>query len=158
MSKEGFSRRRFIREVAAGSTGAALASLPAVLPGAESATPEPPFPAIAENYPLAQPGKGGAVDQLKIVTLDAIPEPYLGKIRSLSSAVEVKICGSKDEFGREVGEAHVIYGGFSRQDLAAARQLRWIQYSSFGRIGGGLSRVKEFGKGSVFWRLRLLSH
>jgi phosphoglycerate dehydrogenase-like enzyme len=135
MSKEGFSRRRFIRGVAAGSTGAALASLPAVLPGAEAAAPEPPFPATAENYPLAQPGKGGAVDHLKIATLDAIPEPHLGKIRSLSSGVEVKICGSNDEFRREVGDAHAIYGGFSRQDLTAAKQLRWIQYSAAGVEG-----------------------
>jgi phosphoglycerate dehydrogenase-like enzyme len=135
MSKEGFSRRRFIRGVAAGSTGAALASLPAVLPGAEAAAPEPPFPATAENYPLAQPGKGDAVDHLKIVTLDAIPEPHLGKIRSLSSGVEVKICGSNDEFRREVGDAHAIYGGFSRQDLTAAKQLRWIQYSAAGVEG-----------------------
>jgi phosphoglycerate dehydrogenase-like enzyme len=135
MSKEGFSRRRFMREVAAGSTGAALASLPAVLPDAKAAAPEPPFPATAENYPLAQPGKRGSVDQLKIVTLDGIPEQHLGKIRSLSSGVEVKICGSNDEFRREVGDAHVIYGGFSREDLAAAKQLRWIQYSAAGVEG-----------------------
>ena len=135
MSKEGFSRRRFMREVAAGSTGAALASLPAVLPDAKAVAPEPPFPATAENYPLAQPGKRGSVDQLKIVTLDGIPEPHLGKIRSLASGVEVKICGSNDEFRREVGDAHAIYGGFSREDLAAARQLRWIQYAAAGVEG-----------------------
>jgi len=135
MSKEGFSRRRFIREVAAGSTGAALASLPSVLPGAEAEGLEPPFPATTENYPLSPPGKGSAVDHLKIVTLDAIAEPYLGRIRSLSSGVEVKTCSSKEEFGREVGDAHVIYGGFSRQDFAAAKQLRWIQYSAAGVEG-----------------------
>jgi phosphoglycerate dehydrogenase-like enzyme len=135
MSKEEFSRRRFMREVAAGSTGAALASLPAVLPRTEAAVPEPPFPATAENYPLAQPGKGVAVDHLKIVTLDAIPEPHLGRIRSLSSVVEVKTCGSEDEFRREVGDAQAIYGGFSRQDLAAAKQLRWIQFSAAGVEG-----------------------
>jgi phosphoglycerate dehydrogenase-like enzyme len=135
MSKEGFSRRRFMREVAAGSTGAALASLPTVLPGAEAAAPDPPFPATTENYPLAQPGKGSAVDHLKVVTLDAIPEPHLGKIRSLSSGVEVKFCGSNDEFRREVIDAHAIYGDFSRQDLAAAKQLRWIQYAAAGVEG-----------------------
>ena len=135
MSKDGFSRRRFIREVTVGSTGAALASLPALLPGAEAAAAEPPFPATATNYPLAEPGKGGAVDHLKIVTLDAIPEPYLGKIQSLSSGVEVRICGSQDEFRREVGDAHAIYGGLSRQDLAAAKQLRWIQYAAAGVEG-----------------------
>jgi phosphoglycerate dehydrogenase-like enzyme len=124
-----------MREVAAGSTGAALASLPAVLPDAKAAPPEPPFPATVENYPLVQPGKRGSVDQLKIVTLDGIPEPHLGKIRSLSSSVEVKICGSNDEFRREVGDAHAIYGGFSREDLAAARQLRWIQYAAAGVEG-----------------------
>jgi phosphoglycerate dehydrogenase-like enzyme len=75
------------------------------------------------------------VDHLKIVTMDAIPEPHLGKIHSLSSGVEVKICGSQDEFRREVGDAQAIYGGFSRQDLAAAKELRWIQYAAAGVEG-----------------------
>jgi len=135
MSKDEFSRRQFIREVTVGSTGAALASLPAVLPGTEAAAAGFLFPTTAENYPLAEPGKGGAVDHLKIVTLDAIPEPHLGKVHSLSSGVEVKICGSQDEFRREVGDAQAIYGGFSRQDLAAAKQLRWIQYAAAGVEG-----------------------
>jgi phosphoglycerate dehydrogenase-like enzyme len=132
MSKDGFSRRRFIRDMTVGSTGAALASLPPVLPGAEAAAAEPPFPTTAANYPLAEPGKGGAVDHLKIVTKDAIGEPYLGKIQSLSSGIKVKNCGSEDEFRREVEDAQAIYGGFSRQDLAAAKQLRWIQYPAAG--------------------------
>ena len=131
MRKEGFSRRRFIQEVAAGSTGAALASLPA-LPAVETASPEPPFPATAENYPLAEPGKGGTLGHVKIVTLDTIQEPRLGRIRSLSSDLEIKTCDSEDEFRREIADAHVIYGGLSRQDLAAAKQLRWIQYSAAG--------------------------
>ena len=87
------------------------------------------------SYPLAQPGKGGAVDHLKIVTLDKIPEPHLGKIRSLSSGVEVKVCSAQDEFHREVEDSHAIYGDFSREDLAAAKQLRWIQYGAAGVEG-----------------------
>jgi phosphoglycerate dehydrogenase-like enzyme len=132
MHKEGFSRRRFMQEVAAGSTGAALVSLPAVLPGVEAASPGPPFPATAENYPLAELGKGGALSQVKIVTLDPIPEQYLGKVRGLSSGLEIKSCDSQDEFHRAVADAHVIYGGLSRQDFAAAKQLRWIQYGAAG--------------------------
>jgi phosphoglycerate dehydrogenase-like enzyme len=132
MRKEGFSRRRFIQGVAAGSTGAALASLPAVVPAVEAPSPEPPFPATAENYPLAEPGKAGALDHVKIVTLDSIREPHLGRILGLSSGLEVKTCDSRDQFHSEVANAHIIYGGFSREDLAGAKQLRWIQYSAAG--------------------------
>ncbi len=132
MSKPGFSRRQFIRDVAAGSTGAALVSLPGRLPGAETPSPAPPFPTTAENYPLAEPGRGAALEHVKIVTRDGIPETYLKQIGAISSGLEVKLCGSEAEFRREVPDAHIIYGGFSRDDLAAAKQLRWIQYTAAG--------------------------
>ena len=133
MSKESFSRRKFIRDVAAGSTGAALASLPGALSGAEaSAPPGPPLPLTVESYPLAEPGKGAALDHVKIATATRLPGPYQEKIRGLSSALELKNCNSKDEFHHEVADAHVIYGGFSREDLAVATQLKWVQYTAAG--------------------------
>ncbi len=133
MSKDNFSRRKFIRDVAAGSTGAALVALPRVLSGAEVSTPPgSPLPLTVESYPLAEPGKGAALDHVKITTATGIPAPYQEEIRGLSSALELKICSSQNEFRREVADAHVIYGGFSREDLAVAKQLKWIQYTAAG--------------------------
>ena len=131
MSRGNLSRRRFISGVAAGSTGAALASMPGVLSAADGGAP-PAAPETMESYPIVEAGKGAALDHLKILTRDGIPQPYQEKIRGLSPAVELKICPSDGEFRREVANAHVIYGGFSPEELAAAKQLRWVQYTAAG--------------------------
>jgi len=133
MPHDGVSRRRFLQNMAAGSTGAALATLPAAMPatGAGSSA-EVPFPVTVESYPLAEPGKGTVLDHLKIVTQEKIAEQYQEKIRSYSPGVELRIRSSEDEFRREIEDAQVIYGRFSRDDLKAAPQLRWIQYTAAG--------------------------
>jgi phosphoglycerate dehydrogenase-like enzyme len=131
MSRGNLSRRRFISGVAAGSTGAALASMPGVLSAVDGGAP-PAAPETMESYPIVEAGKGAALDHLKIVTRDGIPQPYQEKIRGLSPAVELKICPSDGDFRREVADAHVIYGGFSPEELAAAKQLRWVQYTAAG--------------------------
>ena len=131
MSEGNLSRRKFLSGVAAGSTGAALASLPGVMPGADGGA-APAAPETMESYPIVEAGNGAAVDHLKIVTTDGIPEPYQEKIRGLAPHVEIRLCQSDDEFHREVADAHVIYGGFSREDLVAAKQLRWIQFTAAG--------------------------
>jgi len=127
MPKEGFSRRRFLKNVAAGSTGAALASVPAVLPNAQAL-----MPVTMESYPIVETAEGAALAEVRIVTQEEIPQPYQEKIRRLAPSLTLKVCGSEEEFHREVAEAHVIYGGFSREDLALAKQLRWIQYTAAG--------------------------
>jgi len=133
MSNDGFSRRKFLRDVAAGSTGAALASLPGALPPARAdAPPEAPTPVTTESYPLAAPTAGAALAHVKIVTQDDLSEPYLGKIQSTSPNLEVKRCRSEEEFHREVAGAHVIFGDFSREDFQAAKPLKWIQYTAAG--------------------------
>jgi phosphoglycerate dehydrogenase-like enzyme len=131
MAYDGVSRRRFLQNVAAGSTGAALASMPVVTPGAE-ASPAVPFPVTVESYPLAMPGKGAAIDHLKIATQEQIGDQYQEEVRGYSPAVELKFCESESEFRREVEDAQAIYGDFSRDDLKAAKQLRWIQYTAAG--------------------------
>jgi phosphoglycerate dehydrogenase-like enzyme len=131
MPYDGVSRRRFLQNVAAGSTGAALASMPVVAPAAD-APPAVPFPVTVESYPLAMPGKGAATDHLKIATQVRIDSQYQDKVRSYSPGVELKSCGSDGEFHREVADAQAIYGHFSRDDLKAAKQLRWIQYTAAG--------------------------
>jgi len=131
MAYDGVSRRRFLQNVAAGSTGAALASMPVVAPAAD-APPAVPFPVTVESYPLAMPGKGAAIDHLRIATQERIGDQYQEKLRSYSPAVELKFCKSESEFRREVADAQAIYGDFSRDDLKAARQLRWIQYTAAG--------------------------
>ncbi len=133
MSRESFSRRKFLHDVAAGSTGAALASLPGVVPAAEvGVVSGSPSPVTVESYPIVEPGKGAALDHVKIATQEEIPEPYEQKIRGLSSSLEIKLCRSEDEFHREIADAHVIYGNFSRKDLVAGKQLKWIQYTAAG--------------------------
>jgi phosphoglycerate dehydrogenase-like enzyme len=136
MIQKWFSRRRFLQGVAAGSSGAALASLPTPGGGASSATAaQPPFPLTTESFPWLEPGKATPLTHLKIVTQDLIPGPYQERIRSCSSAIELRMCASGAEFRREVSDAHVIFGGFSREDFATARQLKWIQYTAAGVEG-----------------------
>ncbi len=133
MSNEGFSRRKFLHNVAAGSTGVALASWPGVLPGAEvSGAAAPPSPVTVESYPIVEPNQGAALDHVKIVTQEAIAESYQDKIRGCSPNIELKLCRSGDELHREIADGHVLYGGFSRKDLGAARQLKWIQWTAAG--------------------------
>ncbi len=133
MSKPNFSRRTFLQNVAMGSTGAALVSLPGALPAVEAgASSDPPLPITMESYPIVEPGKGAALDHLKIAPLDEIPQSYEKRIGKLSPGIELKQCRSEDELHREVADAHVIYGDFSRSDLAAAKQLKWIQYTAAG--------------------------
>jgi phosphoglycerate dehydrogenase-like enzyme len=85
-----------------------------------------------DSYPLAEPGKGASLARVKIVAWGDIPEPHQGRLRGLSPNLELVQCRSEEEFRREVADAHVIYGEPSREDFAAARQLRWIQYASAG--------------------------
>lgn len=130
MSYDGVSRRRFLQNVAAGSTGAALSAVPAVASGA---TPEAvPFPMTVQSYPIAEPGKGAALDHLKIVTQEEIAGEYQEKIRGVSSGVELSFAKSPADFRREIESAQAIYGDFSRDDLKAAKQLRWIQWTAAG--------------------------
>jgi phosphoglycerate dehydrogenase-like enzyme len=136
MSKANFSRRKFLQSVATSSTGAALVSWPGTVSAtAVGAAAASPSPVTMESYPIVEPGRGMAFDHMKIVTRDEIPQPHQGKIRSFSSGIELKQCGAADELHREVADAQVIYGGFSRDDLAVAKQLKWIQYTAAGVEG-----------------------
>jgi phosphoglycerate dehydrogenase-like enzyme len=130
MSKNGFSRRKFFRDVAAGSTGLALAGVASAATG--NAPPEPPFPLTVESYPLVEPGKAAGLAHIKIATQDSIPESCQQKVRGYSQNLDLKLCNSAEEFSREVADAHVIYGDFSRNDFAAAKQLKWVQYTAAG--------------------------
>jgi phosphoglycerate dehydrogenase-like enzyme len=133
MRKEGFSRRSFLRNVGAGSTGAALVSLPAVghAVGGEEAR-APAWPVTVESYPLLEAGKAASMSRIKLATTNKIPAGYQEKLRAYAPKLELALCRDPEEFRREVADAHVIFGWFTREDLQAARQLRWIQYSAAG--------------------------
>jgi len=136
MSKQNLTRRKFLHGVAAGSTGVALGSFPATLaamPTDHAAAPGAPMTSI--SYPLAQPGKTAPTAEINIVTQAEISQPHQDKIRALSPSIKLKLCRSRDEFQREVPSAHVIFEGFSKNDLARARQLRWIQWGAAGVEG-----------------------
>lgn len=136
MAHESVSRRRFLQNVAAGSTGAALGTMPGVLTAnGAGAAAGALAPVTMESYPLAMPGAGAALDHVKIVTRARIPDEYQKDIRALSSGVELKICDSENEFHREIADTQVIYGGISVEDLKAAKQLKWIQYTAAGVEG-----------------------
>jgi phosphoglycerate dehydrogenase-like enzyme len=139
MPHDPVSRRQFLHNIAAGSTGAALGS---ALTGAHSSAgstpdggPAPPWPHTVESYPIVEPGKGVTVDHLKIVTMEELPDPYPERIRSVSSGIELKAALSEDAFHPELADAHVIFGSFTRADLSAAKQLRWIQWGAAGVEG-----------------------
>jgi phosphoglycerate dehydrogenase-like enzyme len=136
MSKENLSRRKFLHGVAAGSTGVALASIPSSTAGKPAgAALESGFPVTAISYPIAQPAEGSATGDINIVTMAGIPQTYQDKIHELSRSIKLKLCKSRDEFEREIPEAHVIFGGFSKNDLARAKQLKWIQWGAAGVEG-----------------------
>ena len=133
MPKENLSRRKFLHGIAAGSTGAALVSIPASIAGVPSrVAPEPSAPVTAIAYPIAEPGQSAPAGDINIVTLGGIPQPYQEKIRALSPAINLKLCKSREQFHKEISSAHVIYGGFSKDDLGRAKRLKWIQWGAAG--------------------------
>ena len=132
MTRDGLSRRSFLRNAAAGSTGAALASLPLAHAAAAEAAPEAPWPVTVETYPLVEPGQAVSLARLKVVTTDEVPNPSQEKLRAYAPNLDLHPCRNQEEFRHEVADAHIIFGEFSREDLQAARQLRWIQYTAAG--------------------------
>jgi len=136
MQRAGFPRRSFLRNVAAGSAGAALVSLPAVTRAVTGeAGPEPTWPVTVESYPLLEPGKTANQARVKLVTTDEIPAAYQEKLRAYAPNLDLTLCRDEEQFLKEVADAHVIFGWFTREHLQAARQLRWIQYSAAGVEG-----------------------
>ena len=139
MPHDPVSRRQFLHNIAAGSTGAALgstlANAHAAAGGTASTGPEPPWPRTVESYPIVEPGKGVTVDHLKIVSAEQIQDPYAERIRSVSPGIELKADLSEKAFQSELADAQVIFGGFSREDFSSAKKLRWIQWGAAGVEG-----------------------
>ena len=136
MSIDSLSRRSFLRGTAVGSTGAALASLPVARAAAAEAPPAPPWPVTTESYPLVEAGPASTQAQLKLVTrLDELTDACQKKLQAYAPNLAIKACRDEDEFHREVTDAHIVFGGLSREDFPAARQLRWIQYPAAGVEG-----------------------
>src|ERR1035441_6181580 len=135
MPHDPVSRRQFLHNAAAGSAGAALGTSLVGAPtahGSIAGSPEPPLPHTMESYPIAEPGKVAAVDHLKIVSMENMADLYSERLRALSSGVELHTGLSSADFRRELADAHALFGGFSRDDFAAAKNLRWIQISAAG--------------------------
>jgi phosphoglycerate dehydrogenase-like enzyme len=133
MSDRTLTRRRFLHNVAAGSTGAALAALPAEAAAGKTApSPQPPYPVTVESFPIAEPGNQAKPEHVAIVTRSGLPDSAQEKIRAYAPHIELRMCRDAQEFRRQVADAHVLYGGFSREDFAAAKELRWIQYTAAG--------------------------
>jgi len=132
MPNDSVSRREFLHNMAAGSTGAALGTAFAGAPANAAhpaVAPEPPFPRTMESYPIVQP-KGA--DRFKIVTKFDMPDSFAERIRALSPGIDLKTHLSSDALLREIADAHVLYGHFSREEYDAAKRMRWIQWSAAG--------------------------
>ena len=132
MSKEGLSRRSFLRNTAVGTTGAALAAVPVAHAAGAGAPPDPAWPVTVESYPLAAPANTGGQVRLKLVTDLELPGVYHEKLQASAPNLEIKTCPSREEFRRELADAHIIFGGCSKEEFQAARQLRWVQYPAAG--------------------------
>ena len=133
MPNKSYSRRKFLGNIAAGSTGAALASLPGShSASAAGAVADPPYPVTMESYPLFAASGSLPLEHVKIVTTDEIPKWDEEKLQSFSPTLKLQQCRSFEEFHREVVDAHVIFADFTREDFAAAKQLRWIQSRAAG--------------------------
>jgi phosphoglycerate dehydrogenase-like enzyme len=88
-----------------------------------------------ESYPLVEPTKGGAIGEVRMATQVDIPAPYREELRSLAPSLKLTVCGSESEFRSAIADAHVVYGHFTRDDFAAAKHLKWIQYTAAGVEG-----------------------
>jgi len=133
MNKEGLSRRRFLRNTTVGSTGAVLASLPVAHATTAEAPPAPPWPVTAETYPLVESSPAASQARIKLVTEGkGITNAYQEKLQAYAPNLEIKTCGSKEEFHHEVANAHIVFGTLSREDFLAAQQLRWVQFPAAG--------------------------
>jgi phosphoglycerate dehydrogenase-like enzyme len=128
-----YSRRIFLENIAAGSTSAALASLPTGRSAeAAGAVADPPYPVTVVPHPLWAAGGSLPLENVKVITTDVIPKPDMEKLQGYSPSLRLEQCNSVEEFHREVVDAHVIFADFTRQDFAAAKQLRWIQARAAG--------------------------
>lgn len=135
MTQEGFSRRKFLRNVAAGSTAAALTSLPGAVPATQGGQ-SPGAPVTVEPYPIAEPGKAaGTPPRLRIVTVDDLLPKSLEKLRQMAPQVELRRCRDLAELNVQVKNADAVYGKFDRETLIAGTRLKWIQYLSAGVDG-----------------------
>jgi phosphoglycerate dehydrogenase-like enzyme len=133
MSPKHPSRRKFLRNIAAGSTAAAFVPVSrGIASAAGAAPPDPPFPVTVDSYPISESGPSPTIEHLKILTSDDFPHDLQAKIRNFSPGIELTQYPADGERLPGVADAHVIYGGISPQDFAAARKLRWIQYPAAG--------------------------
>jgi hypothetical protein len=125
------SRRNFMQRVALSPAVAGFSALPNASGEVQRSDP-PPYPNTQVSYPWIEPGKGAALHQVKIVTQDDVPAAVRERIVHSSPRVSLNQCSSAEESHREVEDAHVIFGYFSRDDLGRTRQLRWIQWMAAG--------------------------
>ena len=133
MPHDAVSRRQFLHNVAASSTGAALGATLAGSPAAAGAAgaPEPPFPRTMESYPIAAPGKGAAPDRLKIVSMGTLPAPYAERIRAVAPGIELKAGLSERDVSRRTG------GRARHLRPVRARRLRRRQAASLDPVASG---------------------
>ncbi|MCC7237130.1 MAG: D-2-hydroxyacid dehydrogenase [Bryobacterales bacterium] len=89
--------------------------------------------AAAQSAPAQAGPRSGP---LKIVTMYKFDPTELDRIAAASAVpVEIRICGTADEFRRELRDAEAVYGGVRGADLDFAPKLKWLQSGGAGMEG-----------------------
>lgn len=68
-----------------------------------------------------------------VVVTEGFTQEHLGKIQAISEEMEIVVPQSAEETRAEMGDTEVVFGDFSRDMFAEARELKWVQ-----SIGSGI--------------------
>jgi phosphoglycerate dehydrogenase-like enzyme len=118
MSEQTVSRRDFLASgalIAAGSATAAAAA-----PQATASGPQQPPPRPDPTAPI------------RILTSAALDPHEVDKIKAAAPNVELVLAKSPAEFRQRLPEAEVVIGNLTGPDLAAAKNVRWVQTGAAG--------------------------
>jgi phosphoglycerate dehydrogenase-like enzyme len=111
------SRRRFLASSAA---LAGAVNLPAQ--GRQAAVATEP----------AQPGPRTASGPIRILTMPGFEPHEIKKIASAAPNVDLVVAKTREEFRQRLPDAEVVFGSVTGPELAAARNVKWVQTGAAG--------------------------
>ena len=93
-------------------------------------TPQARQPVIVAEP--AQPAPRTGTGPVRILTTTAFEPHEIEKIRGAATTVELIVAKSPAEFRQRLSEAEVVLGNLTGPDLAAAKNVRWVQSGAAG--------------------------
>jgi phosphoglycerate dehydrogenase-like enzyme len=69
---------------------------------------------------------------MRLLTRHGLPKSTLEQIAAISPDITVIPRADGDVYARELPKAHAVYGSLSGEDVAVAKELRWVQYNAAG--------------------------